>query len=543
MSRHLLEELQFNSREALMAAQPVPAGQESGGLSVRKLVEAVFRGRWLVIGLTALGFFAGAYLAVTTPNSYVSRGQFMFTQSGSESISVDPSKGAETRSESISLNATYIFNAEQLLLNVVRKVTPERILAPYSPGQDDKATGLKGLFHRLQTDWSGSGSYSEDDALKRLKRGLVVDKPRYSDVLLVSYSANDEHLAQDVLAAYMDAAIQWHLAVYDEPKRFEQVEKNQVTAAATWETAKKALKTFETNNAVQNFDFELGARRAEELEYASAMHKNEADIESLKMQIASQQEALQILQPTRPVKRMFSDSESRKGLEAEKTRLIIARASVQSRVTDPEHDPEVAELTRKIDILTEALRTVQESQLKAPLVEYDEENPEYREAQIALAQSRVKLIGAESVKKTYEARHEKSQNDVNKLVQLQPEYRRLEDALKRAEEEATHANDALAVANRKRLLKEGNFSSLQRIEPASLPLEKEGPNRMKQLMGGLFAGLFLALGLVILRALPDNVVRVREDLERLGGAPVIGVVPRLTGRNVRRHQVRRDQGW
>jgi len=66
---------------------------------------------------------------------------------------------------------------------------------------------------------------------------------------------------------------------------------------------------------------------------------------------------------------------------------------------------------------------------------------------------------------------------------------------------------------------------------------------MKQVMGGLFAGLFLAFGLVILRSLLDNIVRVREDLERSGGAPVIGVVPRLTGRNVRRHQVRRDQGW
>ncbi len=191
MSRHLIEELQFNSRESLLAAQPVPAGQEHGGLSVRKLVEAVFRGRWLLIGCTALGFLGGAYLAITTPNSYVSHGQFMFTQSGSESIAVDPSKGAEVHSESISQNATYIFNAEQLLQEVVRKVTPERILAPYAPGQDGSTGGLKGLFHRLQTDWSGSGTFSEDDALKRLKRGLVVDKPRYNDVLLVSYSAND----------------------------------------------------------------------------------------------------------------------------------------------------------------------------------------------------------------------------------------------------------------------------------------------------------------------------------------------------------------
>ncbi|MFT4516373.1 MAG: capsular polysaccharide biosynthesis protein [Planctomycetota bacterium] len=73
-----------------------------------------------------------------------------------------------------------------------------------------------------------------------------------------------------------------------------------------------------------------------------------------------------------------------------------------------------------------------------------------------------------------------------------------------------------------------------------MPLEKGGPNRGKLLIGGLFVGLILGLGLVVLRALPDRVVRTRDDLE---GLAVIGVIPRLDRTNLRRHTAMREQAW
>jgi capsular polysaccharide biosynthesis protein len=89
----------------------------------------------------------------------------------------------------------------------------------------------------------------------------------------------------------------------------------------------------------------------------------------------------------------------------------------------------------------------------------------------------------------------------------------------------------------------GNFSSLNKIQEASLPLEKEGPNRGKLILGAFLVGLFLGLGLLVLRALPDDVVRTRDDLERIDGLAVIGVMPRIDGKNLRRHTALREQGW
>jgi hypothetical protein len=48
---------------------------------------------------------------------------------------------------------------------------------------------------------------------------------------------------------------------------------------------------------------------------------------------------------------------------------------------------------------------------------------------------------------------------------------------------------------------------------------------------------------LVLRALPDDVVRTRDDLERIEGLAVIGVMPSLDGKNLRRHVALREQGW
>jgi capsular polysaccharide biosynthesis protein len=61
--------------------------------------------------------------------------------------------------------------------------------------------------------------------------------------------------------------------------------------------------------------------------------------------------------------------------------------------------------------------------------------------------------------------------------------------------------------------------------------------------GGLLAGLFLGIGLVLTRTVPDSTVRDREDLEGMDGIAVIGVMPRLDARNLRRHRALREQGW
>ena len=82
---------------------------------MRKLLSAVFRSRTLLVFTIGLGFAIGAFMAISTPNSYVSEGKFLFTTTGSEIINVDPTRSGETSGETIAAAAVHVLKADNLL--------------------------------------------------------------------------------------------------------------------------------------------------------------------------------------------------------------------------------------------------------------------------------------------------------------------------------------------------------------------------------------------------------------------------------------------
>ena len=131
---------------------------------------------------------------------------------------------------------------------------------------------------------------------------------------------------------------------------------------------------------------------------------------------------------------------------------------------------------------------------------------------------------------------------MGRLRELEPKHTELREALDRAVLDVKRTSESLAMAERKRQLQLGNYSSLKTIEQASLPLEKEGPDRGKLMIGGLVVGLLLGIGVIVLRTLPDSTVRASVDLEVIDGLDVIGALPKLGNRNVRRHEAVKVRG-
>ena len=132
---------------------------------------------------------------------------------------------------------------------------------------------------------------------------------------------------------------------------------------------------------------------------------------------------------------------------------------------------------------------------------------------------------------------------LKRVLDLEPRYQQLAADLQLAEKALAAAEATWDAAKQKEALGQGHFSSLKQVEEASLPLEKTAPNRSKLILAATLVGLFLGLGLVLLMALPDTVVRTRDDLEGIEGLAVIGVMPRLESRNIKRHGYRRSRGW
>ncbi|MBL8727352.1 MAG: hypothetical protein JNM25_02900 [Planctomycetes bacterium] len=548
MTKNLADELQRTARQALTSIDPVPQGEEPGGLPLRRVLAAAFRARYLVFTTTLFGLLIGSFMAITTPNTYLSTGKFLFTASGAEAKLVDPTRSTDISQETIGTAASHILTTDDLLKRVIKRLGPARILAPYQPDEATASSGAKAAFYRIQRDWNATDEQAtEEDALKVLRKNLLVERPRGIDVLIATYVANNAHLAQEVLDTFMKEAITWHIEQYDDKRAYEDAEKAATDSKVAREAARLALRDFLDNKAgVTQFEDEKKRLEKEEEE---ASHRQDA----LRQELDSAEQVLAGI-----VKRLDVDKDVPKFI-VEKRRMDVSGGALESlnneygaeqvRLTglmgqyrDPTN-PRIVEVQQKIESIKATILRLQQEASNAPEEEISVPNPLYAqmmERRTLLANEvwelRVKKSNADEIAGEKRAR-------LRTLLSLEPEYAKLRDAKVTAEEQATLAQANWNIAQQKRALGAGNFSSLKEIQTASLPLEKEGPNRGRLLIGGFFAGLFLGLGIVVMRSLPDSIVRTRDDLERIEGLAVIGIMPRLDGGNLRRHVSMREQGW
>jgi uncharacterized protein involved in exopolysaccharide biosynthesis len=542
MSKTLAKEPMVTTRGPALAPTPVPPGAEAGGLPLRKLAAALLRSRWFVFWTMALGLLAGAFLAVVTPNTYLSEGKFLFT-SGSENIQIGLEQISETKSDILAAQAIYVLRTDNLLRRVAERVTPARILAPYQP---EEGSGIGAVLHDVQTSIAApAGEYSLEDAMRLLRKNLAIDQPRFTNVVVVTYLANDRQLAKDVLAVFMEEAKKYHQEQYDDPRKYEQARKQAEEAATALALKVKARRDFLEQEAqvTNTFEYELQHAQAAESEAASELGRNAAAIasasrraEELDKHIATLPVNIVIKRRADVVQKAVDTLLEQIGrLEAQKTKIEVE--SAQGNV------PEVEQISRQIAQLDQKLKQAQERQKDAPEIPFEERNPEHVKAYEEVGTLRSQLVGYRAVTEQLQGIHAAATARLHRLREIEPRYTALREDCERAESDKKSAEAAFDAAERKRLANIGNFSTLKMIEDPSLPLEKEGPNRGRLLLGGWVLGLFLALAVVVLRSLPDTVVRTPQDLEGMAGIALIGMMPRFGNKNLRRHEAARERGF
>jgi capsular polysaccharide biosynthesis protein len=67
--------------------------------------------------------------------------------------------------------------------------------------------------------------------------------------------------------------------------------------------------------------------------------------------------------------------------------------------------------------------------------------------------------------------------------------------------------------------------NVQLLDEALLPTSPDNPNPRLNMAIAFFIGLMISLGIVFLLEYLDNTVKNQEDIEKLTGIPVIGVIP------------------
>jgi succinoglycan biosynthesis transport protein ExoP len=142
--------------------------------------------------------------------------------------------------------------------------------------------------------------------------------------------------------------------------------------------------------------------------------------------------------------------------------------------------------------------------------------------QLAEYESRDVILAAqESALKKLMAGHEA---EINKLPAREINLIRLE--------RARRINDELYAAlmkakNEAQIEAASQIGNIDVVDPAVTPLSPVRPNRKDSLIVGLVVSLILGIGLAILLESLDHTVKSEEEVKKLLGIPILGLIPRL----------------
>ena len=140
-----------------------------------------------------------------------------------------------------------------------------------------------------------------------------------------------------------------------------------------------------------------------------------------------------------------------------------------------------------------------------------------------------------SMEADYKAAKRQEDKIRNELSQFNNTMRNLQDSgvdynnLKRKVENSNKLyNSLLQRREEVNVASQANTSSISIVEPAVLPISKYRPRPKVNLLLGLLSGLILGLALAFLREALDKKVKSSDDLEKLTGLPILGMIPRVS---------------
>ncbi len=523
------------------------------------LLHAVARFPMTIVLCVATGAFSALAYGLVQPNQYMSVGLLLLRLGAREQQTPESvvNEDAVARGPSVATgDELLILRNPELHERVVDEIGPQRILGPYDPSAADGPNtpwrtrwmhGLQGFMAGMtQPEIMQEGAPTElmrKAAVERLADGVSINAQRHASTLVVSYKAHSAELAQEIASVYMRVCQERHREVYGASNELSFINERLSEEEAVKAAAESALQEQRDKDGVYDLRV-LQEALAEEIQTLDAeIEQDTILMRSLggQLEVIDQQLARTTPEPDEQTDGTVPlDSGSPAMLGSRYEWLLAQHRDVNSELAEAEktflkgsplYESENKRLRGRLETIQAEIEQIEErlASLDSPLTPRSgggQPNAVYdglilQRVEIRRQQEGLKA-GTEARAKLLESRKER----LSELVSKESLYGELQEAIAAATESTARLRKARAHQRTLEAIdSDESMTNLIVTQEATLPTEKEGPDRAKFLALGTFAGIFMGLALAIARQVMDSRLRYPKCIEDGLGIRVLGVVP------------------
>lgn len=544
----------MNDRSYAPAAQETPASSTSPGLDpMDAIVLPILRSKLLLASLATLGLAGGVFFSLLLPNEYTSNGKVRLLLGVRERLSSspdDPDQADRVVNKSAVLEELYLLRSPEVYDRVAEQVGPLEVLRPYDPAapKRPRAKGLTRKMHEFQSWWFGRSSAATSHACppaadggairscpsciraasRVLQARSEITNDGKSTILSVHYTSHDANLSRRIVEAFLSVFNQVHQQKHSAAESIALMQSQRDSQAEAARQAETALTTFSREHQIVDVEAQLKGWVSEQLVLEQQIKADEGqlafssnELERAKADLAAEKPSIERpLPPTKRPNPEYMSILSRLSAQREKREQLLGSYRVDS--------PQVVAMDEFIKNLEAELGRVSPDIDQSQGTEWVE-NPEY-------VRLREKQLEHEELVRSSTARLERNRsrrveitNLLKDLKDKKPRYEELAREARRLRDNVEKYDrklDELWVAEK---LDAANKSNLEVWQSATLPADKSGPNRLRFVLAGLAIGLSLGVLLAVGRGFIDRTIRRAQEIERIVGVRVLGVVPYSTG--------------
>lgn len=508
-----------NARPVTRAHRVNAPAQETGSsLGIGDVYYVLFRHKWKILICSILGIAAAVGYLTTVSPPYWSDAKLFLRYVVAENRVVDPTgeaaqvKSPDMRGETILQSEVQILTSLDLAKQVASAIGPERILAQIDGSRDPLAAAVV------------------------VNRGLTVDVPRGTSVIVLRFEHPDPEIVQPVLNEIVQRYLQTHVSIHRAVGII-----GSFLAQETDQLRARLAQTEEELRKVRNRAGIVSLTDAKK-EYAEKMARLRDDILAAQAELAERTAVLNAFRKPAPVSEPTTESEKPPGIEeppqakVNEYRWVIARIE---RLRQREAEL-LAQFTPENSRVVDARRQLADAEADRRALEV--EFPSLADsAPVELAQSgagggidipteAARISAVEAKIQVLNAQLEQVKKDAATLDEMEGG---ISELLRRRElEEANYRYYAarLEQARINEALGTGKVSNISQIE-APTPPQRNYRDSLK--IAAALVGGMLALGLGSAFAIEmffDRSVRRPGDVERSLGLPLFLTVPAIKRR-------------